>query len=178
MPAPFRWSPQHTRDEIAERLASLVMGAVDGEPHFSKRTYYTVYPTRQNTERLVHKALDPFTEDWLGGYGLSLDEVFEATQQLVERDPGEDVEAMERLAGAYMAIVTNPETGEREPWAASPEQIARAVKVIAAAEPESLWWKCVTVVYPNAPQTPGSPGWIKAEASGNPHESVAWPWTR
>lgn len=178
MPAPFRWSPQHAKDEFAERLASLVMGAEDGEPHFSKRTYYTVYPTRPNTESLVHKALDAFTPDWLGGYGLTLDECFDATQQLVERDPGEDVAAMERLAGAYMAIATNPETGEVELWSATVEQVNRAAKVIAAAEPGSLWWECVTKVYPDHPQTPGSAKYKAAEATGGPHESVAWPWTR
>lgn len=178
MPSPQRWTPQHTRDEFAERLASLVMGAVDGEPHFSKRSYYTVYPTRPNTAALVHKALDPFIEGWLGGYGLTLDECFEAAQQLVDSDPGDDPEAMERLAGAYMAIVTNPATGEVEPWQATPDQVKRAESVIAAAEPGSLWWECVIRVYPDHPQTPGSAKYKAAEESGGPHESVAWPWTR
>lgn len=170
----FRWSDDKVLDQTADMLARLALGAEDGEQH-KDPTYprLTQYPTRRRVEELVRTALTP-QPDADPGYqrGFSLEQLLAATWDRIDGDPGDDDGAKELLEQEYEAI-----TGGA-PWAYSPGAVDLAIKALASYSAGSLWLLFVEAAYPDHPQTPGSPGWQVAEAGGNPHESVANPWTR
>lgn len=175
-PGISRWSTAHTLDEAARRIADLALAACDGErARFADRyrPERVHYPTRPNTESLVRKALTPWTPDWPGygrseGFpeGITLDDLFARAWDLVDGDPGDDQAALDLLVETHARIV------------AAGGGADAAAGVIAACESGSLWWQGVTAALPDEPQTPGSSGWIAADEAGNPHESVANPFTR
>lgn len=173
---PTRWSVSKTLEQAAMRLAKLALASCDAEQrHFVASSGRVLYPTRFNTESLIRKALTPWNVDWPGygrteefPEGITLVDLFERAADIVLADEGDDAEAVALLVDCYNAIA------EREDGAS---EVESAVNVLATADPGSLWWLGVTQALPNHPQTPGSPGWVAAEAAGNPHESEANPFT-
>lgn len=173
MPAPTRWTTAHTLDEAARRIADLALAACDGDgtrfaDHFRPDRIH--YPTRPNTEGLVRKALTPWTPDWPGygkseGFpdGITLADLFARAWDMVDGDPGDDQAALDLLIATHERIVETGGSAEA------------AAKVIAAREPDSLWWHGVTAALPEEPQTPGSEKYRFAIEHGNPTESIANP---
>lgn len=175
LPGIQRWSDAKVLDEAADRLAKLALGACDGLKHGNPMydaSAFIGYPTRRNTEALVRLVLTASGDAAPYARGFSLNEFFAAAWERVVADPGEDADAEALLVAAHEAILAGEE------WAGSAEQIDRAAAMIASFDPASLWVRYVQAAWPNAPQTPGSPGWIAAEERGNPHETVDNPFLR
>lgn len=174
LPGIQRWSDAKVLDEAADLVARLALGACDGQPHGNPYYPPTIgYPTRRRTEALVRLALTPAGEPAPYARGFSLDELFAAAWERVAADEGDDPTAAELLVRKHAEIMDGAEA-----WKGNAEDIDRAAAALASFDPESLWVLFVQAAYPEAPQTPGSPGWIAAEEKGNPHESVDNPFLR
>lgn len=182
--SPVRRTVSMMLNEAARRLADLALAAFDGDEarFYSKLSSgRIVYPTRAHTEGLVRSALTPH-EEWPRRYygktaaypeGIDLLELFEAAADDVIADDGDDAEALAALVECYDRIMADDPA-----WVGAPEQMDRAVFVLASFDPESLWCRGVMSALPMHPMTPGSEGWEEAQATGGPHESVANPFTR
>lgn len=172
LPMIGRWSDSKVFDESADRLAKLAMGACDGTKHGNPlydSSAFIGYPTRRNTEALFRTALALPDNGKVDGRGIPLGQLFAAAWERVDADAGEDDAAKSLLQDFFDAI----EAGEE--WTGAPEQIERALKVLASFDDDALWVLYVKAAWPNHPGTPGSPRWNEVEAQGGPHESSANP---
>lgn len=176
MPLPMigRWSDAKVADEVPDRIAKLALGACDKTKHGNPlydASEFIGYPTRRNTEEMVLEFLRPVNEKkpLESGRGFPLGQLFAEAWERVDADAGEDDAAKALLQDFFDAI----EDGEE--WTGSPEQIKRAVSMLASFDDASLWVLYVKAAWPNHPQTPGSKRWLEVEATGGPHESVANP---
>lgn len=152
-------------EESGARIGRLALMAADGQTHHNPKYSDKVgYPTRRNTEGLIRSALE---------FGVHPDNIFVEAWDHVVADEGDDQAALDLLAFYHDRVLVPGGA-----WGGTPQEIDNAVLVLASFEDDSLWVKGVQGGYPQHPQTPGSPGWLEAEAKGNPHESVSCPWTR
>lgn len=178
LPMIGRWSDAKVMDEAADRIARLALMAADGQTHGNP--YYAFnpsigYPTRRNTDGLVRTALAPVDDahPLTSGRGFGLEQLFAEAWERVDADEGDDEAAKALLVDFYGRVLP-----EGEVWEGTHAQLERAVSLLASSDEGSLWTLAVQAAYPEHPQTPGSQKWNDAEAEGNPHESVANPWTR
>lgn len=163
----FNWNDAKSLDETADTIARCSLMACDREPHGF------TYPTRKRFELLLRGALTPQPDQEPGDQrGISLKKLCSEAWERIHADAGEDIAAEDLLMEKYEEVLRDG------PWVYTPEAVERVVEVFASFEPTSLWTLAVQAAYPEHPQTPGSAKWMEAEAKGNPHESVANPWTR
>ena len=170
--SPQRWSTQHALDEVATAIANLAHATVEGEEarfrfyNQNQRrdgSYRILYPTRKFVQGLVTKALTPWKEGWLGGYGrteafpegLVPADILRRAFDLIAADPGEDDSALDELVALNERILARVAAGE--------SLISAAEDEVGGAHAGSLWWRGVVAALPNEPQTPGSPAWLKEE---------------
>ena len=150
--------------ETGAELGRLALMLGDGTQHKDERyPRLTQFPPRMRVAGFVESALE---------FGVHPDNIFIEAWRVVQDDPGEDEAALAILT-EYRDAIAGPDK-----WGGTDEEIANAVFLLASFDAGSLWTRAVQAAYPDHPQTPGSAGWIEAEAKGNPHESVACPWTR
>lgn len=149
-------------EESGAEIARLALMLADGDPHKDPRyPRLTQFPTRRRVAGLIEGALR---------FGVHPDTILADAWDFVQADEGEDE--------AALALVSEYRNTISAGWTGTEEEIANAVFLLASFDPTSLWARAVQRAYPEHPQTPGSRGWLEAEAKGNPHESVACPWTR